>query len=274
MKNRTKMTIVPALAFALAIPCLASAGATKVVLEGSTTVLPIAQRAAEVFMDAHKDADLSVRGGGSGVGIASILDGSCDIADASRSIEPSEIKEGKKRGKNILPTVIARDGIAVVVNPSNKINGLTERQIRGIYTGKYSNWSELGGADEKIVVVSRDSSSGTFVTFTDVVLRKREVRPDAILQASNQAVATTIAGTPGAIGYVGMGYLGPRLKALAVDGVLPSRATVHSRRYPISRPLYMYTNGKPKGLVKRFLDFVKSKEGQGIVEEEGFVALK
>ncbi len=272
MKKTIKMTIAPVLALGLAVSAVAAR--TKVVLEGSTTVLPIAQRAAEVFMDAHKDADLSVRGGGSGVGIASILDGSCDIADASRAIERSEIKEGKKHGKNILPTVIARDGIAVVVNPSNPVKGLTKEQIRDIYTGKYSNWSEVGGGDEKIVVVSRDSSSGTFVTFTNVVLKKREVRPDAILQASNQAVATTVAGTPGAVGYVGMGYLGPRLKTLSVDGVLPSRQTVHSRKYPVSRPLYMYTNGKPGGVVKQFLDFVRGKEGQKIVEEEGFVPLK
>ncbi len=272
MKKTMKMTLAPVLALGLAVS--AGAARTKVVLEGSTTVLPIAQRAAEVFMDAHKDADLSVRGGGSGVGIASILDGSCDIADASRSIEPAEIKEGKKRGKNILPTVIAMDGIAPIVNPSNPVRGLTKEQIRDIYTGKYSNWSEVGGPDEKIVVVSRDSSSGTFEAFTELVLNKEKVRPDAILQASNQAVATTVSGAPGAIGYVGLGYLSPRLKALAVDGVVASKATVHSRKYPVSRPLYMYTNGRPKGVVRRFLDFVRSKEGQKIVEEEGFVALK
>ncbi len=270
MKTNIKLMMIPALAMAMAAPAFAGA---KVVLEGSTTVLPIAQKAAEAFMKTHADADISVRGGGSGVGIASILDGACDIADASRAIEPKEIEKAKKAGKDIRPTVVAMDGIAAVVNPSNKVDGLTREQLRKIYTSRAKNWKEFGGPDLRIVVVSRDSSSGTFEAFSELVLQKRKVRPDAIMQASNQAVAGIVARTPGAIGYVGLGYLGSQVKALAVDGVKPSVETVLKHKYPVSRPLYMYTNGEPKGLVKDFLDFVKGKEGQKIVGEEGFVAL-
>jgi phosphate transport system substrate-binding protein len=265
-----KLMIIPALALAIAAP----ARAEKVVLEGSTTVLPIAQHAAEDFMKLHKDADISVRGGGSGVGIASILDGACDIADASRAIQPSEIAEGKKRGKDIRPTIIAMDGIAPVVHPSNPVKGLTKEQIKDIYTGKVSNWSAVGGPDLKIVVVSRDSSSGTFEAFNEMVLSKEKVRPDAIMQASNQEVAGTVSRTPGAIGYVGLGYLSGSIKALSVNGVIPSKATVLRHKYPVSRPLYMYTNGAPAGTARQFLAFVKSKAGQKIVEAEGFVGLK
>ncbi len=271
MKTMIKLMAIPALALALGAPALAG---QKVVLEGSTTVLPIAQHAAEDFMKLHKDADISVRGGGSGVGLASILDGACDIADASRAIQPAEVAEGKKRGRNILPTVVAMDGIAPVVYPSNPVKGLTKEQIKSIYTGKFSNWSEVGGRDLKIVVISRDSSSGTFEAFNELVLSNEKVRPDAIMQASNQAVAGTVSRTPGAIGYVGLGYLNSTIKALSVNGVMPSKATVLNHKYPVSRPLYMYTNGKPAGTAKQFLDFVKSKAGQKIVEAEGFVGLK
>ena len=132
----------------------------------------------------------------------------------------------------------------------------------------------LGGSNEKIVAVSRDTSSGTFEAFTTLVLDGKKTRSDALMQASNQAVATTVAGTPGAIGYVGLGFISSSVKALELDGVMPSRETVISGTYPVTRPLFMYTNGKPKGLVKGFIDFILSDEGQKLVEEEGFVGLK
>jgi len=248
--------------------------AEKVVIEGSTTVLPIAQRAAEVFMKANPDADLSVRGGGSGVGIASIIDGTCDIGDASRAVKPSELEKASKKGRSLKAHVIAMDGISHIVHPSNPLKNLTREQIKKMYTSRATNWKEFGGPDLKIVVVSRDSASGTFEAFSEMVLDKKKVRPDAIMQASNQGVASIVTRTPGAIGYVGLGYITPAVKAISVDSVMPTRDSVLRNKYPISRPLFMYTNGAPQGMVKKFIDFVKSAEGQKIVSEEGFVGLK
>ncbi len=258
----------------LALGLAGTASAGKVVLEGSTTVLPIAQRAAEVFMKANPGEDLSVRGGGSGVGIASIIDGTCDIADASRAIKPAELEKAAKKGRDLKAHVIAMDGISHIVHPSNPVTGLTRGQIKKIYTSRVTNWKEVGGPDLKIVVISRDSASGTFEAFSEMVLDKKKVRPDAIMQASNQGIASIVARTPGAIGYVGLGYVTDAGKAIGVDGVMPSKDSVLRNKYPISRPLFMYTVGTPQGSIKKFMDFVKGPEGQKIVAEEGFVPLK
>ncbi|MFA5005077.1 MAG: phosphate ABC transporter substrate-binding protein [Candidatus Omnitrophota bacterium] len=265
-----KLFIFAALAVGVTFPCYAE----KVVMGGSTTLLPIAQRAAEIFMQKNPQADISVRGGGSGVGIASIIDGTCDIGNSSRPIKDSELEKAATNGKDIKAHVVAMDGIAVVINPGNNISTLSKQQIKDIYTGKISNWSELGGLSAKIVVISRDTSSGTFEAFAELALDKSKVRPDALMQASNQAVASTVARTPGAIGYVGLGYISPEVKAVAVNGVMPSKETVLSNKYPIGRPLFMYTNGEPKGTASELLNFIKSTEGQKLVEKEGFVGLK
>ncbi len=251
-----------------------AASAEKVVLEGSTTVLPIAQRAAEVFMKQNPEADLSVRGGGSGVGIASIIDGTCDIANASRAIKPSELEKASKKGRDLKAHIIAMDGISHILHPANPVKGLTREQIKKLYTTRVKNWKEIGGPDLRLVVISRDSASGTFEAFSEMVLDKKKVRPDAIMQASNQGIASIVARTPGAIGYVGLGYVTDSVKAIEVDGVMPDKNSVLRNKYPISRPLFMYTVGAPQGMTKKFLDFLKSPEGQKIASEEGFVGLK
>jgi phosphate transport system substrate-binding protein len=256
--------------FIMGTPALAE----TLTIKGSTTVLPIAQACAEAYMDAHSDITISVQGGGSGVGIASLLDGTCDIADASRSIKEKEIGQAKEAGVEPVEHVVARDAIAVVVHPSNPLKGLTREQIKSIYTGKISNWSEVGGEDKKIVILSRDSASGTFEAFNKLALDKEKVRPDALLQASNQAIAVSVSKTPGAIGYIGLGYVSDDVKVLTVDEIEPTKATALSGDYPLSRPLYMYTNGVPEGAVKDFIDFVLSEVGQDLVEENGFVGLK
>jgi phosphate transport system substrate-binding protein len=246
----------------------------KIIIEGSTTVLPIAQAAAETFMRQNPDTDITVRGGGSGVGIASFIDGTCDIACASRSIKPEEVEKATVNHRDPQAHVIAMDGICIIVNSANQISSLSKKQVADIYTGKISNWSAVGGDNQKIVVISRDSSSGTFEAFGTLVLGGQRVRPDAVMQASNQAVASTVSRTPGAIGYAGLGYVSIEVKALSIDGVTPSKETVLGNQYPITRPLFMYTNGKPAGLVRDFIEFVMSQEGQKIVDEQGFVALK
>ncbi|MBF0532080.1 MAG: phosphate ABC transporter substrate-binding protein [Candidatus Omnitrophica bacterium] len=259
---------------ALILLTAANSFAERLVITGSTTVLPIAQKAAEVFMQKNSGADITVRGGGSGVGIAALIDGTCDIANSSRPIKDAELDKAVTNGRDPKATVVAMDGIAVIVNPANGISGLTKKQVKDIYTGKISNWSEVGGTGGKIVVISRDTSSGTFEAFGTLVLNNEKVRTDALMQASNQAIATTVAQTPDGIGYVGLGFLSSSVKALGIDGVMPNKETVLSNKYSIGRPLFMYTNGAPKGLAKEYLDFVASPAGQKIVDEEGFVVLK
>ncbi|MFH1074893.1 MAG: phosphate ABC transporter substrate-binding protein [Candidatus Firestonebacteria bacterium] len=248
--------------------------AEKVIIEGSTTVLPIAQACAERLMEKNGDLNITVRGGGSGVGIASIIDSTCTIGDSSRPIKGSEIKKALDKGVDPKGNVIAMDGIAVIVNPANPIKAFTKKQIKDIYTGAISDWLQLGGTPGKIVVLSRDTSSGTYEAFSVLALSGAKPRADALLQASNQAAATTVAKTPQAVGYVGLGYVSGSVKAIPVEGVECSKATVLSAQYPYSRPLYMYTNGKPQGNAKFVIDFVLSDEGQKIVEEQGFVPLK
>jgi phosphate transport system substrate-binding protein len=215
-----------------------------------------------------------VRGGGSGVGIASLIEGTCDIADASRAIKDSELDMAVARGVSPKANVVAMDGIAVIVHPSNSIKGLSKQQVKDIFTGKISDWSDIGGSGGKIVVISRDSASGTFEAFGELALNKEKVRPDALMEASNQAVASIVAKTPAAIGYVGLGYVSGSVKTVTIDGVVPSKETVLMKKFPYGRPLFMYTNGTPKGMVKQFMDFVLSPKGQEIAEEQGYVGLK
>lgn len=265
------LLIVPAL-FAWNWPWMQKSG-NKLSLIGSTTVLPISQAAAEAFMKTNKEVDVSVSGGGSGVGIAAIIDGSTDIGDASRPIQSKEIMTAKQKGVNPVGTVIAKDGVAIVVNNANGISGLTLDQLKGIYSGEIKKWSQVGGGDDAIVVVSRDSASGTFEVFNDKVLKGAKLREDALMLASNKEVEETVEKTPGAIGYVGLAYLAG-VKLITLDGVAASKATVLDGTYEISRPLFMYTNGDPSGVAKDFIDFILSDAGQKLVENVGYISLK
>jgi phosphate transport system substrate-binding protein len=279
MKTGLRSLILSVAMLSLAVPCFAEGGTytenrTKIVIEGSTTVLPVAQAAAETFMRQNPTIDITVRGGGSGVGIASLIDKTCDIGDASRQIKDAELDKATSNGVSPQAHVVAMDGICVIVNPVNPISSISKKQIKDIFTGKVSDWSQVGGSGGKIVVLSRDSSSGTFEAFGTLALDGAKVRPDALMQASNQAIASTVARTPAAIGYIGLGYVTNEVKALEINGVKPSKETVLMGTYPFSRPLFMYTNGKPQGVVRDFIDFVKSSEGQKIAEEQGYVALR
>ena len=252
----------------------AGAFAETLNIQGSSTVLPIAQRAAEVYMEKNPSVSISVRGGGSGNGIAALVDGATDIADASRFIKERELKQAVANGIQPVPHRVAMDGIAVIVNESNSVKDLTLNDLKKIYTGKISNWKELGGPNKEIVIVSRDSSSGTFEVFGEIALGGERVSPKALMQSSNGTVAGTVAETAGAIGYVGIGYLdNPGIKAIKVNGVKPTNATVASGEFPIARPLFMFTDGWPEGLTSKFINFVLSAEGQDIVEAQGYVPL-
>lgn len=248
--------------------------ANTLTLTGSTTVLPIAQRVAEEFMKEHPKANITVRGGGSGVGIAALIDGTTDIANASRPMKSEEVQRARSKGANPVETVIARDGLAIIAHPSNMVEKISLSDLKAIYTGELSTWRAIGGGPEIIVAVSRDVASGTFETFKTLVLEGEKTRKDALMLASNKAVATTVAQTPSSIGYIGLGYLSPGVKALAVDGVLPSVESVSSGEYELARPLFMYTNTEPEGLAREFIDFIRSPEGQKLVSTLGFVPVK
>ncbi|MDR0676916.1 MAG: PstS family phosphate ABC transporter substrate-binding protein [Elusimicrobiota bacterium] len=246
----------------------------EITVSGSTTVLPIAQAASEDYMNTKKDISISVRGGGSGVGITSLIDGRCDIANSSRKIKDKEILQANQNGIKPKEYIIAMDGIAVIVNQTNPIKNLTKEQLKSIFTGKTSNWAEVGGKNQKIVVVSRDSASGTFEAFNTLVLDEEKVREDALLDASNKGVATIIEKTPSAIGYIGIAYLSKNTKAVDIDSITCSKQNVLNNSYPLSRNLYMYTIENPKTSVKDFINFILSQKGQKIVTETGYIAIK
>ena len=250
-----------------------AAAADSIVIKGSTTVLPIAQAVLEAYMKENKGVQISLSGGGSGEGIKALIDQSTDIADSSREIKKEEIELAESKGVKPVTHVIAYDAIMPVVNPKNNVQGLSIDQLSQIYQGKITNWKEVGGADLKIVVISRDSSSGTFDSWDNFVMKKARVAPTAQMLASNGAVVTAVSKNKYAIGYLGMGYVNSSVKGLKVNGVMASAQTALSRQYPMSRELYMYTNGKPKGEVAKFIAFVKSPKGQEIVKKEGFVPL-
>lgn len=260
-----------------------SADVSHITLKGSDTMVHLASSWAEAYGDAHPGKDISVTGGGSGTGIAALLNGTTDICIASRRIKDEERKLAKSR--QIVPNeiTVARDGIAVVVNPGNPIDELTIEQIGNIYTGVYDNWKQVGGPDQRIVVLSRESSSGTFVFFQEHVMDKKDYTESAMLMPSTSAIVQSVSQDKWSIGYVGLGYAEDakdKAKVLKVKenkdapAVEPSEETVASGAYPIARALYFYTNGEPKELVKDVVDFVLSPAGQKIVRETGYVPVK
>ncbi len=270
MKSTTLAAIL--LSLAMAAP---AAAAEEVVITGSTTVLPVVQRAGEAFMAANPGITLAISGGGSGNGIKALNEGLCQIAMSSRDIKDSEVKEGQSKGVNPVRTSVAVDALVPVVNPENPVKNLTAAQLKDIYAGRITNWKDLGGNDEKIVVISRDTSSGTFETWMELIMDKEKVAPSALLQASNGAVAQAVAKNKRAIGYIGFGYLNPNLKKLDVNGVEATAQTALSKTWPISRELYVFTNGQPEGGAKKFIDYLLDpQKGQKAVLETGYIPLQ
>lgn len=247
--------------------------ADSVVIKGSTTVLPVAQGTLEAFMKANPGVQMSLSGGGSGEGIKALIDKTTDIATSSREIKDKEVELAKSKGINPVAHVVAYDAIIPVVHPKNKVSNLTIDQLSQIYQGNITNWKEVGGDDLKIVVISRDSSSGTFESWDHFVMKKAKVTPRAQMLASNGALVTAVSKNRYAIAYLGIGYVNKSVKPLQVNGVTASIQTAMSKEYPFSRELYMYTNGEPQGQTAKYISFVKSADGQKIVAREGFVPL-
>jgi phosphate transport system substrate-binding protein len=278
MRSRAFLTILVA-ALAVTVGVSLNSGYSqekaKVVIKGSTTVLPITLKAIEACKKTMPEVSISVEGSGSGNGIKSLLDGTCDIANSSREMKKEEFAKAAAAKIKVKEVVVAYDMIVPVIHPSNPVTNLTKDQLKGIYDGSISNWKEVGGKDEKIVVISRDTSSGTYEYWHEDVLKKTDTRKDALLQASNGAVVTTVAGNKKAIGYIGFGYLNKRVKALEVNGVIATLENGKSGAYPISRKLYNYVNEATMSpATKDFINFLLSAKGQEIVKQAGFIPLK
>ncbi|MEJ5223901.1 MAG: phosphate ABC transporter substrate-binding protein [Anaerolineales bacterium] len=263
----------------------AASSSTYIENKGSDTMVNLALAWAEAYQAAHPDVRISVTGGGSGTGIAALINGTVGLANASRAIKPEELAEAQSKGIEPVEFVIARDAIAVVVHPSNPVNQLTLQQLSDIYSGKINNWREVGGEDRPIVRLSRETNSGTHVYFLEHVLRLSEkdnktlFSMDTLLLPSSEGIINEIRQNPNAIGYDGLGYVPKDLKVIAIarepDGryVRPMISTVNDKSYPIARDLYMYTAGQPTGVIKDYLDWIRSPEAQNIVSELGFVPI-
>lgn len=282
MAKRCFLVLFIALFFGSA---MAAPAKNTVQVKGSDTMVNLGQAWAEKEMEENPGDFIAVTGGGSGTGFSSLISGTCDIAMSSRNIKDKEIALARQKGIEPFEIKVAMDGLAIVVNPKNPVSKLTIDQLGKIFTGRIANWEEVGGGDLKIVVLSREVNSGTHVYFKEHVLRKNdpnskeEFAPGALLLSSSQAIADEVAQNPSAIGYYGMGYISSKQKAILVakdeksEYIASNVENVISGKYPISRPLFVYTNGQPQGLVKKFIDFVLSKEGQEIVLKTDFVPI-
>ncbi|MEA1968193.1 MAG: PstS family phosphate ABC transporter substrate-binding protein [Thermodesulfobacteriota bacterium] len=245
--------------------------AKELVLKGSTTVLPIAHKAAEAYMALHPDVKISLSGGGSGNGIKAIVDGTADIGNASRFIKEKEVKLCNSKGVYPVPHRIALDSIVPVVNAKNSVSDLSKAQLKDIFLGKIKNWKDVGGKDMKIIVISRDSSSGTFGVWKKLIMDKERVVPTALTVPSNGGLVQAVSTTPGALGYIALGYLTDTIKALSVNKITGNADTTRNGYYPLSRPLFMFTNSWPAGTTLDFLNFVLSPKGQQLVKEAGSI---
>ncbi len=239
----------------------------NVSVSGSSTVQPLAEKLANAFMSRYPGIKVIVQGGGSSVGIKAAHDGTVDIGTASRELTESD--------PELLTHIIARDGLAFIVHPANPVNSLTIEQLRDIYSGRITNWSQVGGDDRTVHVSAREEGSGTRTTFEDIIMDKdtRVVR-NSILQSSNGALLRVVNSDPAAISFISFGYLDDTVKALAIDGVAPTGDNAQTGAYPLVRPLYFLTKNQPEGIVKIFIDYCTGNEAQSIISGEGYITVK
>jgi phosphate transport system substrate-binding protein len=260
----------------------ASAQKKTLVIKGSDTLVNLSQAWAEAYMKTNPSAQISVTGGGTGTGISAFLNGSADIANASREMSGSEIQKAKEKGSIPSATTCALDGLAIAVNAANPLAKISVPELSRIYSGGINDWSQVGGGSGRILALSRETSSGTYVYFREEVLGGKNYRPDALLMPSTKAIATELGRNPRAIGYGGEAYFRGQkgIKIIPVSAkqggtaVMPSDEAVRNKTYPIARPLYMYTPGKPTGLAAAFIKFTLSPQGQQIVKQVGYTPVK
>lgn len=251
----------------------------NITIKGSDTVLPLAQKLAEEYMKKNKGVNITIVGGGSGVGIAALMEGTTDVAMASRSLKQDEKLKLKQSNKNIVEFILANDALSVVVNKNNPVTQLTREQLEGIFTGKITNWKDVGGNDTKIIYYSRETSSGTYEFFRDHVLDKKNFGAQALLLPATGAIVQSVSQTKGAIGYIGLAYESNEVSTINVSYdqgktfVAPSVSAAQDKTYPIARPLFLYFDKETEAKIQSFLDFSLSDEGQAIVQEIGYVPI-
>lgn len=271
MKNTNKIIAI------IVAAALSVNGLMAQKMKGSDTVLPLAQKQAEAFMKKNPSARVTVTGGGTGVGILALMDGNTDIAMASRKIKFDERMKLQSAGQSVVEKIIAYDALAVIVNPSNPVSKLTREQLEGIFTGKIKNWKEVGGEDRAIVVYSRETSSGTYEFFKTSVLKEKNYKSSVLSMPATGAIVQSISQTKGAIGYIGLAYLNKQTKAIQVsydngkNYVSASYENAKNKKYPIVRPLYLYYVKAKEELIKPFINFALSAEGQKMVDKVGYV---
>lgn len=263
--------------FLLLFICCLDNTATAQRIKGSDTVLPLTQELAEMYMNTHPSETVTVTGGGSGVGISALMDGTTDLAMASRRIKFSEKMKMKQAHHEPCEVIVAYDALAVIVNPQNPVSRLTREQLEGIFRGKITNWKQVGGEDLKIVVYSRETSSGTYEFFKESVLKNKNYMSSILSMPATGAIIQSVSQTKGAIGYVGLAYLNPRVKAVAVsydqgrNFVYPSVETATRKEYPVVRPLYYYYDKKHEAQVLPFLNYICTPEAQERTLQLGFI---
>jgi len=239
----------------------------RIQIAGSTSVQPVAEALAEKFQETHPNVKINVQGGGSSVGISSVSQGITQIGTSSRALT-SEEKVG------LTEYVIGKEGIVIAVNNNNNVSDLSKEQVRDVFSGEIKNWKDVGGSDLEIHVITREEGSGTRSSFESLIMDGAKIRPDAVVQSSTESVKQVVKGDPGAIGFVSLAHMSSDVKALKVDGVAPSEATVANKSYEIQTPFLFVIKGEPKGVVKEFIDFTLSPEGQAIVKSQNIVPIK
>jgi phosphate transport system substrate-binding protein len=264
------------LALTTSIAVTGSAHADRLVIKGSDTLgAKLVPQLAEQFKAQHAGTTFDIAAEGSTTGIAAIIDGTAQIGMASRRAKPSEVGAASAKGVNMKPTVVAYDGIAVIVNASNPVKSLTKKQVEQIFTGEATDWSALRGSGGKISIYTRNTSSGTYSEFKELAMKKRDYAGSSQKMAGNEQIAAEVGKNPAGIGYVGMAYTkAGGIKVVSIDGATPSVRSVQDHSYPYWRPTFYYTNGEPTGIAKTFLDFTLSAAGQKIVNQVGFVPIK
>lgn len=251
---------------------------SEIFIKGSDTILPVSNAESEAYMKLHPENKVIVIGGGSSLGIASFIEGEVEIAMASRKIKESEIETAVNKGIEPIETIIAWDGISIIVNKDNPVESLSIEQLRDVYTGKITNWKDLGGNDEEIEVLVRDSSSGTYGFFKEHVLNDEEYYQSTITEPNTEAIVGKVAEDSAAIGYIGLAYMDDSVKMIGLgtesDIFYPEAELIREGTYPLARPLQYYTNGRPEGVAKEYIDFVLSDTGQEIISNVGYLPVR
>ncbi len=261
---------------AAAIAASASLHAEKLVIKGSDTLgAKLVPMLAEDYKASHPGVTFEIAAEGSTTGIAAIVDGTAQIGMSSRRAKPTEMSAGTAKGVSLKPTIVAFDGIGVIVNANNPLSALTKRQVEQIFAGDITDWSQVGGAAGPISIYTRNTSSGTYSDFKELAMKKRDYASSSQKMAGNEQIAAEVAKNPNGIGYVGLAYLhDPGIKTVAIDGALPTEESVIAKQYPYARPTFYYTNGEPTGEAAKFLEFTLSDDGQKIARKVGFVPVR